>query len=122
MYKIGTKLGVNRLFYTHVGLYIGNGQVFHNHWRNDSEIISLQQFANGNEVEVLDQGVQSPHEFINRVRQVLASRKPYHPLNNNCEHTASYVGTGIASSPQIAFYGLMFLIGSGYLLWQKTRS
>ena len=121
MYSIGTKLGVNKLFYTHAGRYIGNGQVFHNHWRNNSEIISLQEFANGNEVEVLDQGVQSQHEFINRVRQVLASPKPYNLLNNNCEHTASYVGTGIASSPQIAFYSCLALLG-GYLLWQHARS
>lgn len=121
MYPIGIKLGVSELFYTHVGRYIGNGQVIHNHWRNGTEIISLQTFANGKKVKMLDQGVQSSHEFLYRVQQVLTNRKPYHLLNNNCEHTASYIGTGTASSPQIALYGCLALLAGGYLLSRSAR-
>lgn len=122
MYSIGTKLGVSELFYVHVGRYIGNGQVIHNHWRYGAEVITLQEFSNGNKVKVLDQGVQFPYEFMGRVQQVLAARKPYHILNNNCEHTASYVSTGVASSPQLAFYGGLTLLTGAYLWSRHVRA
>lgn len=112
MYPIGAKLGVGEFFYTHVGRYMGDGKIFHNHWKNDAEIITFDQFANGKKVEVLDQGVQSPQEFMRRVQHVLASGKPYHLLTNNCEHAASYVSSGVASSPQLVFYGLILLAGT----------
>lgn len=122
MYSIGTKLGVSEFFYTHVGRYIGNGQVIHNHWRNGAEIISLEDFANGKTVKVMDQGVLSLHDFMERVKQVLCERKPYHLVSNNCEHTASYVSTGTASSPQLAFYGGMTLLAGVYLWSRHARA
>ncbi len=122
MYAIGTKLGVSEFFYTHVGRYIGNDQVIHNHWRNGVEIISLQDFSIGKTVKVMDQGVQSRHEFMERVHNVLRSQKSYHLLNNNCEHTASYVSTGTASSPQLAFYGGLAMLAGVYLWSRHARA
>ena len=111
MYPIGVKLGVREFFYTHVGRYVGDGQVFHNHWKNDAEIITFDQFAKGKEVRVLDQGVQSIEEFMRRIQHVLASGKPYNFLTNNCEHTASYVSNGVTSSPQLIFLWQFNLVG-----------
>lgn len=113
MYPIGTKLGVDELFYTHVGTYYGDGMVFHNHWRSGAEIIPLNQFLNNKEVRVLSHGVQNAYAFFVRVQNVLRARKPYHALTNNCEHVASYVRDGIASSPQAAFWGAAGLIAIG---------
>ncbi len=122
MYSIGTKLGVSELIYTHVGRYIGNGQVIHNHWRNGAEIVSLDEFADGKKIKVLEQGVSSPCDFMQRVHRVLASRKPYNLFNNNCEHTASYVATGVASSPQIIFFGGLTLLAGAYLLSRRASA
>ncbi len=122
MYPIGTKLGVGKVPCVHVGRYMGNGKVFHNHWKNDAEIITFNQFANDKKVKVLDQGVQSPQEFTRRVQHLLALNKPYCPLSNNCEHAASYVSGGVASSPQLVFYGSLIALASVFVLSQSARA
>lgn len=122
MYSIGTKLGINEFFYMHVGTYWGNGLVFHHHWRNGPEIISLETFSNGKQITVLEQGVANIIAYRDRVQRVLASRNPYHIIKNNCEHAASYVRKGIASSPQLAFYGVLALTVGGYFLLRKAKS
>lgn len=111
MYPIGAKLGVREFLYTHVGRYVGNGRVFHNHWKNGAEIVTVDQFANSKKVKILEQGVQSPQEFRKRVQYLLALNKPYCFLSNNCEHAASYVSNGIASSPQLILYSIIALAG-----------
>lgn len=121
MYQVGTKLGVSEFFYTHVGRYVGNGMVFHNHWRNGAEIIPLSQFRNGKKVMVMDQGVVDRHAFLSRVQQAIKSGKPYNLLTNNCEHTASLVSTGIPSSPQLACYGILSLIAIGIGMSQSAK-
>lgn len=113
MYQIGSKLGVNMLLYTHVGVYYGEGMVFHNHWKNGAEIIPLEQFCNGKKVDVLEQGVQNVNQFWMRVQQILASRTPYSFISNNCEHAVSYAREGVTASPQLAFYGAVGLITLG---------
>jgi len=121
MYPIGTKLGVSEFFYTHVGRYVGNGMVFHNHWRNGAEIITLAEFMNGKKVMVLDHGVQNIHTFLARVQEVLSARKQYHAFTNNCEHAVSYVRDGIAKSPQAVFWGISGLIALGVGLARSTK-
>lgn len=121
MYPIGSKLGVNELFYKHVGAYCGEGMVFHNHWKNGAEIIPLQQFSNGKKVHMLDQGVQDIGEFWHRVRQLLAHRKSYNLVTNNCEHSASYVRDGVATSPQLIFFGAVSLIALGIGVSRYSR-
>src|SRR5690554_3012370 len=105
MYQIGTKLGIRELLYTHVGTYYGSGMVLHHHWKNGTEIISLEEFRNGKTIRILSQGVEDVHAFLSRVQEVLTSRRTYDFLFYNCEHVASYVREGIAKSPQVTFYG-----------------
>jgi hypothetical protein len=120
MYEIGVKLGVKELFYTHVGRYIGNGMVFHNHWKNGSEVISLQQFSNGKKVFILDRGVKNIYLFNNRVQELISKNKAYNIINNNCEHAASYVSDGNAKSPQLALYSLLVALAfSGLVRYSK---
>jgi hypothetical protein len=120
MYPIGAKLEVKEFFYTHVGTYIGNGLVFHNHWKNDYEVIPHQQFANGKSITVTEGGVSDIHALLNRVQYALDNPRPYNFLNNNCEHATSYVRNGAASSPQVAFWGAVALLVVGTYALSKT--
>lgn len=113
MYAIGTTLGVNEFFYTHVGTYFGNGMVFHNHWRNGAEIVSLEEFSTGKEIIKLSGGVGDIYEFLARVQESLSRRREFSLLSNNCEHAVSFAREGEAYSPQLASYGLIGLIGIG---------
>ena len=122
MYSIGTELGVNELFYTHVGTYCGNGRVFHNHWKNGAEIISLQQFSNGKKIVVRASGVDDVPAFFNRVQRALANPRPYNFVNNNCEHAASHAREGVASSPQLVFYGVLGLFAGACLLARSAKA
>ena len=122
MYAIGTELGVNELFYTHVGTYLGNARVFHNHWKNGSEIISLQEFSNGKKIVIRSSGVDDVPAFFSRVQCALANQRPYNFANYNCEHAASYARDGVASSPQIVFCGVLALVTAGvYILTRGVK-
>ncbi|MEW8051106.1 MAG: hypothetical protein AB2809_12075 [Candidatus Thiodiazotropha sp.] len=122
MYPIGSKLGVNMLFYTHVGVYCGNGKVLHNHWKNGTEIVSLQEFCGDRKIMVLSSGVKDVTAFFNRVNNVLANARPYDVFKNNCDHTASFVREGVASSPQLSFYGGIGLLIGVYALVRGARA
>jgi hypothetical protein len=123
MYPIGTKLGVNELFYQHVGTYYGNGLVLHNHQKNGAELVSLQEFSNGKNVALLEGGVNDVYAFFNRIHHVLASGQPYDFIKNNCEHTVSYVREGVARSPQLIFCGIISLCAVGaYVCLQRASS
>lgn len=121
MYPIGTKLGVSEFLYNHIGSYYGNGLVFHNHWRNGPEIVSLQDYSMGREITVLASGVDDVSAFFSRVQHTLTNPQPYSFVSNNCEHSASYVREGVASSPQFAFYGIfgLFVVGA-YALSRRS--
>jgi hypothetical protein len=118
MYRVGDKLGVDESIYTHVGVFLGNGRVFHNHWRYGAEIITIEAFCNGKEIRILSRGIHNTFEFEKRVKHLLMARKPYDFLVNNCEHAVTYVLYGAAKSPQIAFYGVACLIALG-IAWSR---
>jgi hypothetical protein len=121
MIPVGAKISVTEGFYAHVGVHLGNGRVFHHHWRNGTEIIPLQGFANGNKVSVLTQGMPNTHALMYRAQQLLSVRRPYNLWNYNCEHAASFVRDGVASSPQLAAYGLAAFCLGGLLLLSRSR-
>lgn len=116
MIPVGAKIGVGEIFYTHVGIYLGSGQVFHNHWRNGTEIISYEQFANGKAVSVLSQGTPDTAVLYPRIQHLLGLRRAYDILRYNCEHAASFVRDGVASSPQLLAYGVTLGIGTVVML------
>ena len=111
MYAIGTLLGVRGFPITHVGVYLGNGMVFHNHWRNNAEIISLHKFSNGRNIFVLENGTVDVGSFLVRLQQVILQSRSYNALTNNCEHAASYVRVGEAHSAQLASFVVVAFIG-----------
>lgn len=113
---IGAKIGVSELLYTHTGVNLGNGQVFHNHWRNGAEIITADQFSNGKKIMVLSDGCKDLVSLHHRMRELLTARRPYDAFLFNCEHAASYVCDGVASSPQLKAFGIALGIGGIIML------
>jgi hypothetical protein len=96
--------------------------VFHNHWKNGAEIVSLAEFSNGKEILVLELGVADQYAFFIRVQQALSVPPAFNFLSNNCEHATSLVRSGVASSPQLAFYGLLGLVALGALAISRGGS
>ena len=114
MFAIGAVLEVQEFFYKHVGVYVGNGMVLHNHRERGEEIVTLNQFSESRPVTIRHVGVSDSVGFMRRVRQILAKPGSYHFLLNNCEHTVYKVRDGIAVSPQLAALGIIaFVIGAG---------
>lgn len=111
MYAIGTLLGIRGIFITHVGVYIGNDMVLHNHKRNDVEIVSLQEFSNGRGIVVLESGVDDAYGFLVRLHQETLYSRSYNLVTYNCEHMASLVRLGEAHSTQLASIAFAVLIG-----------
>jgi hypothetical protein len=86
-----------RSFYTHHGIYVGNGRVIHYAGlaaglrRGPVEITSLERFAHGHDIRVRHESrAFSFHEVIARARSRLGECG-YHLLTNNCEHFCTWV-------------------------------
>lgn len=120
MYLIGSELSVPQYFYEHVGVYVGNGRVFHNHPVRGEELVSLNDFATGRKITVRRPGVSDVSGFFHRVREARAKPTPYRFLTNNCEHTVSKLRTGVARSPQVQFWGCMLGV-VGMIITLRSR-
>lgn len=88
------------LGFTHVGVWLGNGTVFHNAPTRGEHVSSVQDFAKGETVSFQSTNA-SPATVLTRVRSRLATPRGYDLLSNNCEHSANHVVTGEASSRQL---------------------
>lgn len=111
MHAIGSELSVSGFLCAHASAYVGDGLVLHNHPTNNEEIISLEKFSKGKEINERVSGVDDTEGFFARVQQVLSQPRPYNVLTNNCEHTTSFVRDGKAHSGQLALAAAAVLTG-----------
>lgn len=94
---------------THVGVALAPDLVLHNTPEKGEHVGTLQEFADGKPVTLHRLGAD-PSIVLARAQAVLASPQKYHPIKNNCEHTASKVISGISESSQAAFWAMIALI------------
>lgn len=91
----------------HAGVLLPDGRVAHK-GASGTAIVSLEEFKQGLEIQY---GVPVPAalhmQVLHRARESIGRTPPYHVLNRNCEHYATWLLTGKAESPQVN--GLMFL-------------
>ena len=118
--EIGSLLAINKGLYDHVSAYLGNGTVIQNHPSKGIEIVSLHQFAQGKNIQLLESGVDNVVDFLSRVQSLLADPNRYNIFKNNCEHTVSWLRTGISESPQLSRWGWRIL-GFSAALYILTR-
>jgi len=87
-------------FIQHVGLYAGGGNVFANDPQKGEGLVPFAEFSQGQVVQV--ERTALPADLVaRRLREKLATARPYSLLTNNCEHSVFDVLLGKASSPQL---------------------
>ena len=104
----GDHLISSRDFYTHHGLYIGDGQVIHyaglaNDWKPGKvEQIDLVGFETGRSSTIrrYDSRLFTPGQSVERARQRIGENF-YCPMSNNCEHFVAWCITGDHDSSQV---------------------
>lgn len=113
---IGSIIEVEKGLFTHVGVFIGNGRVFHNTPERGEHVSTIQEFSGGKPTSL--KRSQTPiHLVWARVRECLSDPQPYSKVWNNCEHTVSKIEKGVHQSVQlratiiicVGLLGVMFL-------------
>lgn len=94
--RVGDQLFVQRVNYTHHGLYYGNGEVIH-YLQEGVTIDSLETFADGSVIRKKT-NLQSPTnypstEIIDRAISRLGESS-YNVVTNNCEHFCRWCRSG----------------------------
>ena len=106
---LGDHLAVQRLGYSHHGLYVGDRQVIHYQgpFANDDRtgqivLCSLDDFHSEQPLQVLSHPSRpfSPEECVARAFSRLGEQD-YHLLFNNCEHFVQWCIEDCHSSPQV---------------------
>jgi hypothetical protein len=96
-----------RAFYTHHGIYAGNGRVIHYSglaygWgRGSVEDVPLERFAHGHSIRVRwDLRHFDPRAVVERARSRLGEHS-YRVLTNNCEHFCAWALRDESRSRQV---------------------
>lgn len=109
----------------HRGVYMGNGQVLHNApGPNDKgeHITTFADFAQGEEVRVVQPPMEHRAEILARAHQVVMNPQPYSHLWRNCEHTVYEVIEGEAKSPTVrGLVGIAALLGLAWLGYRYRK-
>lgn len=118
----GALLSAPKRFVSHVGLYLGNGLIFHNNPEKGEHISSIDEFSWGQPVRIMR--ILTGQELLGalqRASQILSAPKRYDALTNNCEHTLSRALGKAQSSPQLQSIGVisLFFISLAYLASRK---
>src|SRR5256885_16684593 len=98
----GAHIQVSRGFYTHHGIYAGDGYVLHKDF-GPVRMDTLAYFAKGRDVKVV---ATEPGDFpadvvLERALSRLSEARGYHPLNDNCEHFVTWCRSGKADSARV---------------------
>lgn len=99
--KLGDLLYRSKDIAQHAGVYLGNGQVFHNQPDQGASITSYTQYTEGKVVNVITAANIDPQLLTERLLEIIGNDERYHFLANNCEHAANYIIYGRKLSPQI---------------------
>lgn len=105
---LASHLVSSRGFYTHHGLYVGNGEVIHYSGLSDGlsagpvNRVSLEEFCNGNgySIRYHKNKMNTPEVIIARAESRL-DEKSYNLIFNNCEHFVNWCIHGISGSEQV---------------------
>lgn len=101
--KIGDTLYRRKGIVMHAGAYISDNKVIHNSPDDNIQICSIEQFADGKNIEVVSSklSVEQTHQFQQRANDKLKQAKQYNLVSFNCEQFVSEIINGTGSSPQI---------------------
>lgn len=117
-FEPGDQLRVHGPLFAHVGMFLGDGAVFHAPKGGTARIDDYDTFAEGHTPELVSRlPVEDRYEAVKRALGLVG--QPYDALMRNCEHAVSYAQTGEASSPTLRALAGLAIVGG--LLWAGTR-
>lgn len=113
-FKIGDHIVTTRTFYTHHGIYVGEGRVIHHSGfskpfeKGMIEETTIEAFKDKSNVYVYPEDLEklvkgkkySPSKIVARANEALHNQECYHLLFNNCEHFANWCTHDDAYSSQ----------------------
>jgi predicted Fe-Mo cluster-binding NifX family protein len=119
----------NGRFYTHHGIYIGEGKVVHLAGAIREKVnpkvhkTDFSRFLKGGKLRRRDYKERLPDCETIRIAKEHLSDKSYSMIWNNCEHFATYCATGKKKSRQVkrVLSGLSTFVGAGVTLYVLTR-
>jgi hypothetical protein len=99
----------------HAGVLLPGGLVAHM-TQEGAAIVTFTDFAQGRPVTLEKAAPISTHHQVHwRAHQTAGRTPPYHLLNRNCEHYATFVMGEKAESPQVNAFVILGLIGA--VIW-----
>lgn len=96
----GTLLFRRKGVVMHVGVYLGDGEVFHNIPEKGECVSSYQEFSRGKQVHARKQNI-SVVKLKKEAQKRLQAPQDYHLLHSNCEHSATSLLFESAVSKQL---------------------
>lgn len=97
----GDKLSRSKGLFTHTGIYIGFGRVFHSTDEQGPHVSTLAEFSDGQIVTIHPANDANRPAVLARVQDELRQKRDYDLLFNNCQHVASRAAAGQASSEDL---------------------
>jgi hypothetical protein len=132
--KYGDHIYVSRkgLFYSHHGIYAGNGTVIHFRGtvkeKKDPVVIKtdIEGFLKGGKLKRRNYKKRLLHAETLRIARDHVSKKGYSLAFNNCEHFATYCATGKKRSVQVrnvvgGIIGATFAVAAAFIRKKRTR-
>lgn len=117
--SLGAHVIAPRLGYTHHGLYLGDGNVLEYLLQDGVGIVSLEDFAQGNEIYIREHP-NAPYRGFQAVSRGMMrlGEKHYNLLTRNCEHFVNWCIEGVETSRQVD--NLILTIIPFYSIFQKS--
>lgn len=124
MIHAGDKIARPKGMFQHVGVYLGNNRVFHNHPSTGEAIVDMATFAPDGQCQT----IWRPDSFLTvasmmtRISQMAQNPQDYCAITNNCEDTASKAISGKSGSAQRTkwIWGSL-LLTTAYLVFKKSK-
>lgn len=104
----------------HWGVALPDGQVAHCTPERNAHVTSVEEFAQGRDVQIIrtvDSTVNS--EVMRRLNVALLEPRPYHATKWNCELFANWLTCAKVESPQAISWTILGLIAGA--LWLGAR-
>ena len=119
-------------FYSHHGIYAGNGQVLHfkgaiKEKKDPTVILSdIDTFLDRGKLQRRNYKQRLPHSETLQMARAQLDQKDYSLVFNNCEHFATYCATGKKKSSQvhkiIGGMATLTLAVTGFFIRKKTHT
>jgi hypothetical protein len=99
--KIGSLLLRKKGIFEHTAIYLGQGRVVHTTPETGVDIVSYEQFANNQHVNVIHVEHLDVETLSLRLEEIFAEDRRYCLISKNCQHIAHYLINGTSKSSQL---------------------